>query len=188
MNGHVSIRTLPGRLLTGAMLASMLLCSSAYAGDAGREARIKAAVVYKLAKFVEWPASSFEHALSPLRLCLLGDTPLANALQSAAGRTVRDHPVTVSRTDDLAAGDHCHLLYVSRAEQQRLPAILARLADRPVLSVSEIEGFAQRGGIVGLIRRGKRLGFQVNVGSARRAGLDVSAPLLELADVIGQGS
>lgn len=188
MNGHVSTGASPGRLLVRALLATVLVFSNAFADDAERETRIKAAVVYKLAKFVEWPATSFEHARSPLRLCLLGDTPVADALQAAVGRTVRNRPVTISRTEDLVAGEPCHVLYVSRTQQQRLAAVLARLADRPVLSVSEIEGFAQRGGIVGLIRRGKRLGFQVNVGSARRAGLAVSAPLLELADVIGQGS
>jgi hypothetical protein len=187
MNGYVLLRTLLGRLFAGALLAFPFFCPSAFAGDFGREARIKAAVVYKLAKFVEWPAISFEHALSPLRFCVLGNAPLIDALQSATGRTVRDHPVSVSRIDDLSADERCHLVYVSRNQQQRLPAILAMLDDRPVLSVSEIEDFAQHGGIVGLIRRGTRLGFQVNVGSAQRAGLVVSAPLLELAEVIGRG-
>lgn len=188
MNARFSIRLLAGRLLAGTVLASMLACPSASASDPGLETRIKAAVVYKLAKFVEWPATSFEHARSPLQFCLLGDSPLAHALKSATGRTVSDHPVAVTRTEDLAVGDDCHVLYVSRAQQQRLPAVFARFADRPVLTISDIEGFAQRGGIVGLIRRGKRLGFQVNVDSAQRAGLVVSAPLLELADVLGQGS
>jgi hypothetical protein len=188
MHGQVSIRKLPGRLLAGVLLASLWFCPSATAAEAGREMRIKAAVIYKLAKYIEWPETSFAQAHSPLRLCWLGDTPLADALQAAAGRTIHDHPIIVSRIDDQLTGEYCHLLYISRDQQQRLPSILARLGEKPVLSISEIEDFAQQGGIIGLIRRGTRLGFQVNIGSAQRAGLTVSAPLLELAELIGRES
>jgi hypothetical protein len=188
MNGQVSTRKLPGRLLAGVLLASLGFCPSASTADAGREMRIKAAIIYKLAKFVDWPETSFEHAHSPLRLCLLGNTPLADALQAIAGRAVHDHPLAVSRIGDLAAGERCHLVYVSGDQQPRLLAIFARLGDKPVLSISEIEGFAQHGGIIGLIRRGTRLSFQVNIGSAQRAGLAISTPLLELAEVIGRES
>lgn len=184
-------RHVPGPI--GCILALTLLavacCPAAVeADDNEREALIKAAIVYKLAKFVEWPATSFAQADSPLHLCLLGSTPLAAALAGAEGRLVRGHPVTVIKINDLRRIDACHVVYIAQAEQRQLEDLMGQFDGRPVLSVSEIEGFASHGGVIGLVRRGNRLGFQVNLRNAQRSGLTVSAPLLELAEVIGRDS
>lgn len=158
------------------------------ADEVERETLIKAAIVYKLAKFVEWPDASFAGPDSPLRLCLLGDTQLATALRAAEGRAVRGHPVAVGQLEDPSGVDDCHVVYVARDQQAQLGRLLTRFNGHPVLSVSEIDDFAHHGGVIGLVRRGKRLGFQVNLRNAQRAGLTVSAPLLELAEVIGRDS
>jgi hypothetical protein len=181
-----SLRCPAGWLLTLALLTSFCCHPPARADEMQREALIKAAIVYKLAKFVEWPGASFADAGSPLRLCMLGTTPLADALRAAEGRAVHGHPITVGQVDDPGRVDACHIVYIANDQQHRLPALLALFDGRPVLSISEIDGFADNGGVIGIVRRGTRLGFQVNLGSARRAGLLVSAPLLELAEVVGR--
>jgi hypothetical protein len=180
------LRCPAGWLLTLALLTSLCCHPPAEADEMQREAMIKAAIVYKLAKFVEWPDASFAHAGSTLRLCMIGTTPLVDALRAAEGRSVHGHPITVGQVDDPGRVDGCHVVYIANDQQHQLPALLARFGGRPVLSISEIDGFADHGGVIGLVRRGTRLGFQVNLGNARRAGLVVSAPLLELAEVVGR--
>jgi hypothetical protein len=177
-----------GRILALTLLVATCCPAVAQADENQRETLIKAAIIYKLAKFVEWPATSFAQADSTLNLCLLGPTPLTAALTGAEGRPVRGHPVKILQIDDPRRIDSCHVVYITGAQQRQLPDLMARFDGRPVLSVSEIEGFASHGGVIGLVRRGNRLGFQVNLGNARRSGLTVSAPLLELAEVIGRDS
>ena len=53
--------------------------------------------------------------------------------------------------------------------------------------MSDMSGFVDRGGVVELTRRGTRLGFRVHVDNARKAGLMISAPLLELAEIVEDG-
>lgn len=169
-------------LLITAVLAPV---RAAMSESADREDVIKAAVVFKLAKFVEWPAGTFEQADTPLKLCVLGQSPVADALGTAAGRRIHDREVTVQQVARLdAAGTECHVVFIPASEKDRLAGAMAWLVQRPILSVSDIDHFARRGGIVGLKRRGARLGFEVNLESVKHAGLVISAPLLELADII----
>ena len=38
--------------------------------------------------------------------------------------------------------------------------------------------------MVGLVNRGNRMSFEINLRAARAAGIRIAAPLLELADVV----
>ena len=60
----------------------------------------------------------------------------------------------------------------------------ASLRGRSVLTVSDGQDFARRGGMIGLVRGENRITFEINLRTAREAGLDPGAPLLELASVV----
>jgi len=158
--------------------------AQAKAEDRTREYRIKAAFLYNFAKFTEWPAGSFADPQAPLRICVYGDDPFGDALESIAGKTVRGRPVEVDRLDALSAGEPCHLLFISESEAPNLPRILAALQRRPVLTVADIPGFAGAGGIINLkVNKEDKIRFEINVAKARLAGLRLSAKLLSLAEI-----
>ena len=50
-----------------------------------------------------------------------------------------------------------------------------------VLTVSDAEGFARDGGMVGFVREGMQLRFDINREAARRGQLRLSAELLKVA-------
>lgn len=158
--------------------------AQAKAEDRTREYRIKAAFLYNFAKFTEWPAGSFADPQAPLRICVYGEDPFGDALESIAGKTVRGRPVEVERLGALAAGEPCHLLFISESEAPNLPRILAALQRRPVLTVADIPGFAGAGGIINLkVNKEDKVRFEINVAKARLAGLRLSAKLLSLAEI-----
>jgi len=66
------------------MLWSSLNASPAWA-EPPREARIKAVLVLRLLKFVDWPADSTARVES-LQVCTWGDSPTEAALQSLQGQ------------------------------------------------------------------------------------------------------
>jgi hypothetical protein len=65
-----------------------------------------------------------------------------------------------------------------------LPAILKLLDQQGVLTVSEIENFAQRGGVIHLKKENNRIVFEINLAAAKRAGLTMNAHLLKLAKIV----
>lgn len=166
------------------MLCLALTAHVSIAADPAPEDVVKAAVVFKLTKFVDWPATIFESKQSALRICAFGDTPVAEALKVVEGRVTQGRPVEFIRVSSISQDDNCHLLFIGKREVSRSRIALQQSEALALFTVSDDEGFASSGGILELTRRGSKIGFRVNVNNARRAGLVISAPLLELAEIV----
>lgn len=172
-------------LCASALIACLgLSAPEGQAADPAPEDVVKAAVVFKLTKFVEWPERIFAASRGVLRICAIGDTPVAEALTVVEGRVSQGRTVEFLKVDAVAAKDACHLLFIGKREAARARTAEEDRFGLSLLTVSDSEGFASNGGIVELTRRGSRLGFRVNVKNAQRAGLTISAPLLELAEIV----
>ncbi|MFQ6017517.1 MAG: YfiR family protein [Kiloniellaceae bacterium] len=157
---------------------------AAYANEPSREYLIKAAFLYNFAKFTEWPASAFADRGAPLHLCVLGEDPFGAALESIEGREIRGRAVAVLRIASLRVAANCHLLFISDSEEARLRKILESLRDRPVLTVADMPNFARAGGIISLKTLEEKIRFEINNGTAKRAGLKLSSKLLNLAEIM----
>ncbi|HEV8579352.1 MAG TPA: YfiR family protein [Thermoanaerobaculia bacterium] len=166
------------------LLAALTLLAAPATGRAeaaATEYELKAAFLYNFTKFVEWPAAAFHDDRSSLRLCVLGEDPFGGSLQAIAKEEVAGRKVTVLRSDLLSDPSGCQILFVSRSEEGRLTAILEAVRDAPVLTVGEMEGFLEVGGIINFILQGSKVRFEINQESAERAGIKISSKLLRLA-------
>lgn len=145
---------------------------------------VKAACLFKLTKFVEWPGSAFDTPETPLVIGVLGPDPFGERLDRiVADRTVRGHPVRIRRFASLAELGPVHVLFVGH-ELAELTPLLAALNGTSVLLVGERPRFAQEGGIVNFYCRGSRVRFEVNLEGARERALVIDAKLLELARIV----
>ena len=69
-------------------------------------------------------------------------------------------------------------------QRAQLAAILARTAGKPILTVAESEGAAERGFLVNFYSSAENLRFEINDSASRRSGLKISSKLLKLARVV----
>lgn len=160
------------------------------ATDAERslEYPVKAAFLVNFAKFTEWPAESQQAQAPVVTICVLGRDPFGDVLEkTAAGRSVGGRPIAIQRHRSLDAVGACHVLFIASSETQRLAQIIERLAAEPVLTVSEDDGFARRGGVIGLVVESNLARFEVNLRAAQRTGLLLSSKLLGVARVVEGG-
>lgn len=162
-----------------AALLTRPLWSEAYS-----EYAVKAAYLYNFAKFVEWPPGAFSKNDAPLVICIASDNPFGDTLTVISNKTVDNHPVEVRNTSVMASFDRCHIIFISRAEQGRFKTVLAKLARLPILTVSDISGFAQFGGMIELFEAEQRIRFNININAARQANLRLSSQLLKLATIV----
>ena len=149
------------------------------------EFQVKAAVIFRLTKFISWPDSAFQTPTAPLNICTLGGNPLVEALKVVEGKRVRDRWVVVEHvtvTDVRTAG--CHVVVMSGLEQPYISKALRSLAGLPALTVADQEHFAKNGGMVNLRVVDSKVRFEINVDVARQAGLVINAQLLRLATVV----
>lgn len=148
------------------------------------EYRLKAALLYNIIKFVEWPDSAFPDPAAPIVVVVLGRNPFGDALDFLREKTVFGRPIAVRHAASVAEIPSCHVLYVSSSEREHAGRILARVRDAGVLTVSDIEGFAHRGGVVNFVRDGNRLAFEINAEAGRRERLKIDSKLLSLGQPV----
>lgn len=154
-----------------------------------KEAKVKATFLFNFAQYVEWPATAFAATNAPLTIGVLGNDELGPFLeQLIQGEIIQNRPLLIKRSrviEELAA---CHILFINRSEQPRLAAILTALRNAPLLTVSDLEQFATRGGVIGFVPKGNTIGFQINLEAASRARLKIDSRLLGLAEIVRRKS
>ncbi len=173
----------------GIAWSALLLVSPAIAQpEATREYQIKAVFLFNFAQFVDWPPAAFSDPQAPLIIGVLGDDPFGSFLdQTVRGEKVNARPLVVRRYRAVAEVDTCHILFICGSEAGRLENILASLKGRSVLTVGDMDGFAQRGGMIRFATENNRIRLRVNLAAAKAAQLTLSSKLLRPADIVEPG-
>jgi hypothetical protein len=150
---------------------------------AEREYELKAAVLYHIIEYVEWPKDSLPNQPSTIQIGLLGNIPFAEALQVLNGKSLQGRKLVVKRISKPQDARDCQVVFIGSSEKPRLSEIVSELKNRPILTVSEVEGFAEHGGIVNLVAVQNRINMEINRDVARESRLNISSQLLKLAKV-----
>jgi len=159
-----------------AALAGLALAAQAGPVD---ELSLRAAVIYKLMLYTEWPAEALQ--AGSMGLCVSTGSPLAGALRMLQGQPIGTLPLDVREAASDASLRRCQALYVDPASRDS--ATLARLsADLPMLVISDDSATTEP--VVRLFVRHERIGFDIDLGQARRRGLRLSSRLLRLAGAV----
>ena len=149
------------------------------------EHKIKAAYLYNFTKFTKWPLQqTSEHAGTTFGICILGQDPLVGAIERLNDKTTAGYRVVVTIIDNVPQKNQCQLLYISQSEKHQLSPVLQAVAELPVLTVSDMEGFIVEGGCIELAMINGKVIFNINLQAVQRAQLKMSAQLLELAKVV----
>lgn len=147
------------------------------------EYELKAAFLFNFTQFVDWPTNAFESPTEPLVIGVLGPDPFGETLDKlAAGEEVRGRKLIIQRFPRPADFKRCHILFISRNLSSQWEDILRDLTGKPILTVSDMDKFATRGGIIHLVTERNVVRLRVNTEAARRADIAMSSKLLRLAD------
>jgi hypothetical protein len=168
--------------LIAALAAALLACIPAFSSIAGQpstEYRIKAAFLYNFTSFVTWPETLAGQ--TGFTLCVFGNDPFGALLDKLAGKPVNNTKLVVRRLESLALLDQCQLVFISEISSDRVDAALAMLHRLPVLTVSDMHGFTELGGIIEFRIIENKVRFDINLNAAESAGLSISSKLLSLA-------
>jgi hypothetical protein len=146
------------------------------------EYQVKGAFLLNFAKFVDWPQQVFEGPGDPIAICILGRNPFGLALARAAQQTVAaNRSLSVRQVSDGQQASQCQIVFMGESESKHLRAWLEALRGRSVLTVGESDGFLANGGVVNFKLEGERVRIEISTAAADRAGLHISAKLLNLA-------
>jgi hypothetical protein len=146
--------------------------------------QVKAAFIYNFVKFIEWPDEAWKSPAAPVRLCIWGNSALEGALEALRDKTAKNRKIQVLYAQNVQQVASCHVLFISEADPRTLGQIIGHTKKQHLLTVSDMEGFAARGGVIGLFLADNRMRFAINLGAARAAGLRISSQLLNLGKIV----
>ena len=182
------------------LIVAVLLCLSVAGGAnaqssasaASAEYLIKAGFIYNFAQLVQWPSAAFSQADSPIVIGILGTDPFGTSIDRVVENKKLDgRNLIVKRlrwSKDLKDLTECNILFISSSEKEHVADVINMIKWLPILTIGETPGFAARGGIINLTLEDNKVRFEVNIGAAKQANLNISSRLLALAKIVPQGA
>jgi YfiR/HmsC-like len=157
-------------------------------GEDDAEYKIKLAFLYNFTQFIQWPPDAFQDANAPLMVCVAGTDPFHSEIeQELRGRLVGGHPIEIRkfRSNDQPAA--CHIIFIPAAEKKLAEKLVPAAKGSSTLTVGEIKGFADMGGVINLTVEQNKLRFEINLEAAMQTRLKISSKLLALAKIVKVG-
>ena len=142
---------------------------------------VKAAYLFQFGKFVKWPSSA-STPNNTFPICVMGNENLSNLVQSiVAGESMEGKRLSVQRVNSTPEASQCRILYVGNIDAFRWGVLKASIERAPILTVSDVPGFVEHGGMIQFVNDGDRVRFLVNLSAAEHSGLTLSSELLKVA-------
>ncbi len=149
-----------------------------------REHQLKAVFLYRFAHFITWPPSTFASSNAPFRICIWGEDPFGNQLDIAvANEKIKGRPIKVLRINDVEEMAPCQIVFASKSKRRYKAHIFTFVKNYPVLTVSDMKNFANRGGMIEFFNLGNKVRFIIAPKAVKKASLKVSARLLQIAKI-----
>jgi hypothetical protein len=170
------------------LIFSLLVTPSVHA-KTFNESDVKAAFLYYFLYFISWPDYDVENKSKPLKFCMLDASPVTQALElilasPKAVNTAVEH-YAISKP---AEAIKCNFVYIGAENSDSVASVIAITRGKPILTVSDIDGFANAGGMIELKRKSNKVKVRINLELLSEHGLKASSKLLNLADIVSTSS
>lgn len=167
-------------------LLGLPLAAAANAEEPFGESEVKAVFLYNFASFVNWPQDARQDPAKPIRYCVLDDE-IAPVLQKVLkDETMGGRSLAVQTSVTAAGLADCHILYLGKNSLRGSEgwALAKEAVAAHVLTVSDLESFETKGGMIALTRKDRRIHPRINIDAVDKGKLRISSKLLNLATII----
>jgi hypothetical protein len=140
----------------------------------------------RITRFVEWPYET-ESSVSDdyFVIGVLGENPFGTRLTDLyAERTIKNKNIKVRYLSQFKEIEECNLLFISRSMSEELPQVLEITAKKPILTVGDTKGFAEKGVLVNFFIENNKLRFEINEQGLHEAGILIDSLLLKVAKIV----
>jgi hypothetical protein len=144
---------------------------------------IKAGLIAKFVDYCKWPpASPAENSDTPFTIGAFEKNELVSylkeRLETRKIKGKKTEIVIISGDEEIKK---CHLLYISKIPGKRLEEILTAVGSQPILTVADSQDYAEKGVMINMFKKDRKIRFNVNLAAARENHLVLSARFLKYA-------
>jgi len=152
------------------------------------EYNVKAVLLERLTRFIEWPEESTVNDTSQsFILGIIGKNPFGSILEQVySNQKIKDKKVEIRYISKIKKIPGCHLLFISQSEKKALSKILSFTRGKPILTIGDTKNYAEEGVLINFYFVENKTRFEINESEAQKSGLFISYRLLNLAKIVNQ--
>lgn len=162
-------------------LTSTAFCAQAH-DDVSKEYQLKAAYLLNFARFIYWPEEAFKTAEKKFNICVLGGSPFGGSLDKLSSKKIQNKKIKLRYEKTIDEVKSCHIVYFGETEKEEYESVISDLSGSVTLTVSDINGFSENGGMIEFIRVKNKIKFEINIEQSSRSGIKYRSQLLEVAE------
>jgi hypothetical protein len=150
------------------------------------EYRVKALLLRRICRFIEWPEEAgLANPTKPFVIAVFGENPFGTFLDEnyggKRGQRIKGKKVEIRYINKIEEIAGCHLLFVSEISRRRLTRLLEYTGDKSILTVADTDGYAKRGIHINLLRERKEIVDKTKPGRKREIAIATSLEINETA-------
>ncbi len=146
------------------------------------ESQVKAAFVFNVAHYVNWPSPNNDTIL----IGILGKGSLGQEWQKLSGKNMNGKKLTIFKSNDIDEMLRCQIVFIEESNPQKVSRILQVLRDYPLVTIGDFSSFTSMGGTLNVSLLHNHISFSINLAQARAVGINISSNLLKLATEVIQ--
>jgi hypothetical protein len=148
-----------------------------------QEYSVKAALLFNIAKYTDWPPDAFPGPGAPIVIGVLGDDPFGQVLDRIVNdRSIKGRSIVIRRATGIATLEDAHVVFVS-ASQPQAPQDCATLERSRILTVGDTEATAGYAAVNFAVRSDKVV-FTVDLRRTLSTRAAISSQLLKFAQSV----
>lgn len=101
-----------------------------------------------------------------------------------ADKQINSKNIKIKYIDNIDQLEDTTILYISNVSSESLSAILEKVNKKNILTVSDMRGFAEKGGVMQVYIVSQKAKLKINLDVANKEDIKVKASLLRIAEVI----
>lgn len=147
---------------------------------------LKAGFLERFTRFIDWPEDSLQlNPALPFTILVMGKSPFNGELEDFFRQIrVKNRKVRIRYSATADTTRSAHLIYICSDMAKKLPGILRYTQGKPIITVGETRGFAEKGVLINFFLENNKIRFEINQSAFKRSGLKVSYLLMNSARVI----
>ena len=144
------------------------------------EDTLKAVIIGKIAKYITWDRDTNKKFV--IAVLNANDKKLFDTIYN--GKKVKKKFVVIKQVENINKLQNADILYISSTKAYDLPLILKKLKDKNIFTVSDIRGFAQKGGMMQVYFASQKVKLRTNLDKTNESNFKIKSSLLRIADVL----
>jgi hypothetical protein len=150
---------------------------SAQESSGGKEYALKADFLFRFIDYVYWKNYSKNQTF---KIAVLEKSPITTSLLDLT----KNKKIETTEYKNLNEIGFCNILFVPYNCTVPIETILSRFSGKPVLIVTEQNGYGKKGAHVNFVMVENKLKFEVNLKAINKAGIGISSFLLQHAIIV----